>query len=141
MAKAEGKILKSDSSELDRRINTVYLLVLQGFVRKQIIQYAAENWEVGERQVDTYLAKARELYKKNASEDFEGKKHEILTQYYDLYRKNYELEDYKECKGVLKEIAAVLGIEAPKKLDMTSGGDKLIDNRPIINFIDGSKPT
>lgn len=120
---------KSDSSEIEKRVNTIYLMILQGFQRKQVIQYVAEKYKVGERQADAYLEKAREIIKSNIDTDSSNKKNEILNQYYDLYQKNYKIEDYRECRNILINISSVLGVEAPKKTDITSGGEK-ITNTP-----------
>ena len=120
---------KSDSSEIEKRVNTIYLMILQGFQRKQVIQYVAEKYKVGERQADAYLEKAREIIKSNIDTDSSNKKNEILNQYYDLYQKNYKIEDYRECRNILINISSVLGVEAPKKTDITSRGEK-ITNTP-----------
>ena len=116
---------KSDSSEIEKRVNTIYLMILQGFQRKQVIQYVAEKYKVGERQADAYLEKAREIIKSNIDTDSSNKKNEILNQYYDLYQKNYKIEDYRECRNILINISSLLGVEAPKKTDITSGGEKI----------------
>lgn len=126
---------KADSSEVESRVNTIYLMLLQGYVRKQIIQYCAENYKIGERATDQYLQKARELFSGNIESETQNKKFEILTQYYDLYQKNYSEQDYKECRNILKDIAQVLGIEAPKKIDHTTNG-KEISQTPTIVFTD-----
>lgn len=118
----EEKRHKSDSSEMEKRINQIYLLILQGFQRKQIIQFCSENYKIGERQVDEYLLKAREIIKSNIDTDTAGKKNELLNQYYDLYRKNYEEEDFKECRNILKDIGSIFGVEAMTKIDLTTNG-------------------
>lgn len=121
---------KADIAEHDKRVNEVYLMLLQGFVRKQIIQYASENYKIGERSTDDYIRKARELFKSNLETETESKKFQILTQYYDLYNKNYKEEDFRECRNILKDISVVLGIEAPKKIDHTTDGQAI--NQPPI---------
>ena len=123
--KRNTDIYKSDSSEMEKRVNTVYLMLLQGFQRKQVIQYCADNFNIGERQTDEYLGKAREIIKSNIDCDTSNKKNEVLNQFYDLYQKNYALEDYRECKSVLLAIASILGVEAPKKTDITSNGETI----------------
>lgn len=133
--KRNSEIYKSDSSEMEKRIHTIYLMLLQGFQRKQVIQYCADNFKIGERQTDEYLGKAREIIKSNINCDTSNKKNEVLNQFYDLYQKNYALEDYKECKSVLMAIAGILGVQAPTKTDITSNGST-ISNTPIIQFID-----
>jgi hypothetical protein len=42
-------------------------LLLRAHSRKQIIQFATENWGVGDRQTDIYIARARELISKDAA--------------------------------------------------------------------------
>lgn len=123
-------IYKSDSSEMQNRINVIYLMILQGFQRKQIIQYCADTFKVGERQTDTYLEKAREIISSNILEDTNLKKNEIINQLYDLYQKNYSLEDYRECRNILLQISDVFGVKAPIKTDITSAGEK-IQSTPI----------
>jgi hypothetical protein len=112
---------KSDSSEFKSRINECYLLLLQGFRRKQIIQYGAK-WSVSDRQIDDYIKLAREIFDEDNDLNFEQKKNEALAKYYDLYQKNYELEDYKECRNVLKDIKDIFGIDAEKNLNLKNNG-------------------
>jgi hypothetical protein len=50
---------KCSNSEADKRVNAVYNLLLRANSRSQIIQFASENWGVGERQTDAYIARAR----------------------------------------------------------------------------------
>jgi len=123
--KRNTEVYKSDSSEMDKRVNTIYLMLLQGFQRKQIIQYCSDNFKIGERQTDEYLGKAREIIKSNIDCDTSSKKNEILNQFYDLYQKNYALEDYRECRNLLTNISNILGVEAPKKTDITSNGETI----------------
>ena len=109
---------KSDSSVMLKRINTVYLLKIQGFQRKDIIQYCADNFKVGERQTDKYIFDANKMFKDNIDKHIDDKKFEILNQYYDLYQKNYKDDDFRECRNILKDISIVLGVEAPRKTEI-----------------------
>jgi hypothetical protein len=52
---------KCNNAESEQRVNAVYDLLLRAHSRKQIIQFAAESWGIGDRQVDNYIARAREL--------------------------------------------------------------------------------
>jgi len=58
---------KCNNTESEQRTNAVYDLLLRAHSRKQIIQFAAENWGVGDRQTDIYIARARELISKDAA--------------------------------------------------------------------------
>lgn len=127
---------KADSSEMAKRINECYLLILQGFNRKYIIQYFAENYKIGERQVDNYLIKAREDITEEYNVNKEYKRNEILAQYYDLYNKAYNEEDYKVCQSILKDIGGIFGVDAIKKIDVTTDGKAIEQAQPIF----GSNP-
>jgi predicted ABC-class ATPase len=52
---------KSTNVEIDERVNTVYDLLLRAYSRTQIVRYCSEHWNVGERQAENYMARARQL--------------------------------------------------------------------------------
>ena len=52
---------KSTNVEIDERVNAVYDLLLRANSRTQIVRYAAETWQVSERQADLYMTRARQL--------------------------------------------------------------------------------
>jgi len=43
------------------RVNEVYGLLSKAWSRQQIIQYGAENWDLCERNIDKYIARARKM--------------------------------------------------------------------------------
>ena len=57
---------KSTNVEIDERVNTVYDLLLRAYSRTQIVRYCAEHWNVGERQAENYMARARQLQQLDA---------------------------------------------------------------------------
>jgi hypothetical protein len=57
---------KSTNVEIDERVNTVYDLLLRAYSRTQILRYAAETWNVSERQGELYMARARQLMQLDA---------------------------------------------------------------------------
>ena len=57
---------KSTNVEIEERVNTVYKLLLQSHSRFEIVQYAANTWQVQPRQADEYLARARQLIAKDS---------------------------------------------------------------------------
>lgn len=111
---------KSDSTEIEKRVNVIYLMLIQGFQRKTIIQYCAKNFEIGERQADEYIKKARDTMSAEMDIATDLKKSEILSQLYDLYTKNYKIEDYRECRNILSQISDILGVKAPEKVESNS---------------------
>ena len=57
---------KSTNRQMQERVNTVYQLLSKSESRVEIVQDASENWDVGDRQADEYLARARQLIAKDA---------------------------------------------------------------------------
>lgn len=57
---------KSTNTEIDERVNTVYDLLLRAHSRTQIVRYAAETWQVSERQAELYMSRARQLMQLDA---------------------------------------------------------------------------
>ena len=57
---------KSTNAEIDERVNTVYDLLLRAYSRTQILRYAAETWNVSERQAELYMSRARQLMQLDA---------------------------------------------------------------------------
>ena len=57
---------RSTASETQFRVQTVYGLLCDAKSNAEIFHFASENWQVGERQVENYIRKAREMLNKDA---------------------------------------------------------------------------
>ena len=77
---------KASISEMDKRVNAVYELLLSGHSRTQIVQYVAENWQISERQAETYIKRARDLQRLDAELERPQWMHEALAQLKDIQR-------------------------------------------------------
>ena len=51
---------RSTKAQKEFRVGTVYKLLGQGYSRGQIIEYVAENFGLGERSADNFIADARD---------------------------------------------------------------------------------
>ena len=58
---------KATRAETELRTKEVYGLLLKAKTRQQILQYASDNWGLGERQTDTYIERARDMIKEDVS--------------------------------------------------------------------------
>ena len=47
------------------RRQTIYQLLADALSNEEIIQFAAENWDIGRRQTETYIAEARAMQAKD----------------------------------------------------------------------------
>ena len=57
---------RSTAAETTFRINTVYGLLCDGKTRGEIVQFAAENWQLKDRMADELIARARVALEKDA---------------------------------------------------------------------------
>ena len=51
---------KSTKAAKEFRVNTVYKLLVDGKSRSEILQFAADEWDISTRQGDQYIADARQ---------------------------------------------------------------------------------
>ena len=56
---------KCTNAEMALRVRKVGELILMGASRCEIIRFAAEKWDVGERMVDTMMERARAQFEKD----------------------------------------------------------------------------
>ncbi len=108
----------AEKLEVENRINKVYSLILMGKKTREIIKLITEGYSVCEKTAYNYLNKAKEL----RDEDFAEYRDEVLSDQIahlrNLYEKNYKIQDFKECRAVLGQIAQLLGSNAPEKKDV-----------------------
>ena len=57
---------RSTASESLFRTQTVYGLLCDGKSRGEIVQFCADQWQLADRQADTYIQKARRLLDRDA---------------------------------------------------------------------------
>jgi hypothetical protein len=114
---------KPTKAELESRITTVSGLLVRGASRAAILRYVSENtnWNVTSRTIENYMATATATIKEGAANDIEyetGKAKERLEY---LYQSNISSKDYKAALVVVKTRSELLGLEAPKRLDVNDG--------------------
>lgn len=110
------------SAERTRRIQEVHELILSGSSRSQIMQYCATKFKAHQRAIDTYIAESKAIMIENFQKatDIDGFKAEIYNRLEDLYQRNLEIEDFKACQTVLKDIREMIGLNAPAKIEQTN---------------------
>lgn len=122
-------VMKSDNVELNRRINIIAEMLLKGFSKEKIVRYSSENFNVGERQTETYILKAKETIKQVADKNVEMNIALALGRFNDLYEKSYKIQDYRECRQVQESINKLLGLNEPEKVEQK------LQVKPPINWV------
>ena len=109
---------KSNSFEKEKRIDLICEMIIKGLTRSQMIQYVSKktDWNVSDRQVDTYISEAKEKIKNSENDKgFEIKKAKMRLE--KLYQKNESVEDYKECRAIIESMAKLFGWNESEKVE------------------------
>jgi hypothetical protein len=128
--------LSVTNAEKDRRVMECVQLLSQGFSRPEIIHYFSEKYnKLTDRCTDNYIHAARNKIKENFDLMFDKQyfKANIFKRLEDLYRNSYDIDDFKECRVILKDLRDMLGINEANKLDVTSDG-KEMKNTPNMTI-------
>lgn len=118
---------KSTNDEIKRRIGEVSNLLITGQKRHQIVQYASDSgWGVDPRQVDTYIARAKQLLSEEGQEAKAGRNMLFgisLRRLNLLFVKTMAIQDYARALQAQKEIHTLLALYEPQvqhiKVEMT----------------------
>ena len=101
---------KSDKNTIERRIKSISSMLINGNNREFIVLYCSENWNIGERQADKYISKARTLIEQSVKKQVAYDYAKAVRRYEELYRLSIEEKDYKTALSVNKELTTLQGL-------------------------------
>lgn len=113
--------------EREKRVQEVEQLIMQGASVNDIIQYCAKTFKVNQRVVYDYIAEARESIKENFKTLFNPEyfKANIFKRLEDLYKNSYDIEDFKECRNILRDLRDMLGIDEATKTNLNVSSNEI----------------
>ncbi|MDH0660453.1 hypothetical protein [Empedobacter sp. GD03865] len=101
---------KSDKITVEQRIKDIATMLINGNMREFIILHCSENWNIGERQADKYIERAKSLVEKSIKRKVEYDYAKAVRRYEDLYRLSVEKKDFKTALSVNKELTTLQGL-------------------------------
>ena len=101
---------KADKNIMKQRIKEVATMLIKGNSREDIVLYGSENWEIGERQADKYISRAKILVEESVKKRLEYDYAKAVRRYEDLYKLSFEKKDYKTALSINKELTALQGL-------------------------------
>ena len=101
---------KSDKNTIERRIKSISSMLINGNNREFIVLYCSENWNIGERQADKYISRARTLIEQSVKKQVAYDYAKAVRRYEELYRLSIEKKDYKTALSVNKELTTLQGL-------------------------------
>lgn len=101
-----------------KQLHEIYRMLLSGATRHDVIKKGVE-WKLGEESMAKRLQLVYREFRKNYGKKArEGLIDKHLAQLSDLYVKNYEREDYRECRALIETINRMLGLDAAQKVEV-----------------------
>lgn len=110
--------VKSNRTEINKRILEVSKMLLTGESNKNILHYASVNWNISDRQTQTYIKQCYDRW----YIDFEAKRKANLSYHLakraDLYFQAYKQKDWRACLEIAKDESKILNIYPSEKTDL-----------------------
>lgn len=103
----------STTPEISKRVDLVYEMLLQGIRRNVILQYASNktDWNVSDRQVDTYISKANKLFEKESKIKHKLYFGRAVVRLEDVYARSIKDKDNRTALAVLREMIDFLSLK------------------------------
>lgn len=131
---------KGTDIEVEARINTVYEMLLKAASRPFIIRYASEKWGITDRQTDEYIKRANVLIESESEHAREKMLSKCIARLEDLYRKNYTVEDFRECRNLIGDMRKLLGLDEAKKVQIEMSSLNILNIDPLDDSTDNGTP-
>ena len=101
---------KSSKHIVNQRVKEVVSMLILGHNRDLILQNTSNLWKVSDRQIDTYISKARTLIEQSVKKQVAYDYAKAVRRYEELYRLSIEKKDYKTALSVNKELTTLQGL-------------------------------
>jgi hypothetical protein len=116
---------KPTAAEHRKRINQVAAMLATGTRRADILQYAAEKWQIAKRASDNYIATATEELRAANTTSREDDVANARALYTIILREQISTHDTKAAAATLDKLCRLLGLDAPTKSEQ-SGEVKIV---------------
>lgn len=101
---------KSTEAEIDLRVSEVQDLLLNGETRHKIVRFGSK-WGISARQIDDYIAAARERIKEINATSLQENMALVTTNLWRIFRASVIEGDLAEANKALMNLAKVKGLE------------------------------
>jgi hypothetical protein len=129
---------KSNSSEVESRINKIFDLLINGASKSNIVRYVAEKteWNISERQLENYISEANKRIIEIGQTHRETELGRAIARLNNLYFMSVTLQNFNVALGVQKELNKLLGLNLEEGLirrveALESGAERLSELKNI----------
>ena len=124
-----AKETKATVMEYEERMTRVFEVML--YEKKSYNEFKvqiAKEFNITQRQAENLWSEARTRLKERYSQEQEEILQEQLNRYHDLLMRARDSGNRRVEREVLADMNKLYGLESPKKLDITSGGEQISIN-------------
>jgi hypothetical protein len=124
-----AKETKATVMEYEERMTRVFEVML--YEKKSYNEFKVQigkEFNITQRQAENLWAEARTRLKERYSQEQEEILQEQLNRYHDLLMRARDSGNRRVEREVLADMNKLYGLESPKKVDITSGGEQISIN-------------
>lgn len=129
---------KTTAAEIEQRINKVFMLLLDGKTRYDILQYTATTYGINKRQTDSYIAEANALIEQEAeyirTRHF-GKAIAVLSRNIGDARQDKDWTNVVSSQRELDKLLSLYEPEAPKTFTLKMLGYEELTLRELAEVL------
>jgi len=114
---------KSSNYQIVKRISEVIDFLLDGLTKHEIVRYASEKWRVGERQTETYLARANVKIEEIATKAQEGAFDKIRARLERQYRRAVQAGDGQLARLLILDMRRLYALDKAPKAPIDEDGN------------------
>ena len=127
---------KATAVEVEQRVDELYELVVNRIGYRQIVNYCATKWGIGERQVSVYIAKVRARMAALCAEEQSAELAQALAGYEAIFARQMAATHYAGARETLDSIVRLRGLAAPARHEVA--GDQTL--KVIVEYADEGEP-
>jgi len=113
--------IRHSDQELDIILETVIEMIVKGYSSTNIVLHFKEDKSLHrtERTIHNYIKSAKIEIKERFSCESDELMALAAFRYEDLYKKNYAIQDYRECRNVQDSFNKLVGLNAPIRSELS----------------------
>jgi hypothetical protein len=124
-----SKEQKSTAVQMEERMQRVFEMMLYEHLSyNEFKEKAAKEFNITARMAENYWKEARTRLKERFERNSEEVLQDHLNQLYDLLKRAREDNNKRVERETLADLAKIMGLEATKKVDLTSNGQPIAIN-------------
>lgn len=123
---------RADKVQKQKRVEQAVNALLDGERVQVVVNALMEQYDIAEKTAYEYTKEATARINQKTSENIETRISKHRNRLERLYAKAVKQNDVRGAKQILKDLADLDGLDAPKRTDITTGGQPM---QALVKFI------